>query len=52
MGDATSFFWVTNKLTQPHFHQRLRHYGRLWLVQNRLWSGGVLREFIREGRAT
>ena len=50
MGDATSFFWVTNKLTQPHTsadYVTMGDYG--WYKTDYAWSGGVLREFIREG---
>ncbi|WP_373958997.1 DUF1481 domain-containing protein [Vibrio gigantis] len=50
MGDATSFYWVTNKLTQPHTsadYVTVGDYG--WYQTDYAWSEGVLREFIREG---
>ncbi|MDK9739993.1 DUF1481 domain-containing protein [Vibrio sp. D404a] len=50
MGDATSFYWVTNKLTQPHSsadYVTVGDYG--WYKTDYAWSEGVLREFIREG---
>lgn len=50
MGDATSFYWVTNKLTQPHTsadYVTMGDYG--WYQTDYAWSEGVLREFIREG---
>ncbi|WP_333913942.1 DUF1481 domain-containing protein [Vibrio coralliirubri] len=51
MGDATSFYWVTNKLTQPHTsadYVTVGDYG--WYQTDYAWSEGVLREFIREGK--
>ncbi|WP_046225009.1 MULTISPECIES: DUF1481 domain-containing protein [Vibrio] len=50
MGDATSFYWVTNKLTQPHTsadYVTVGDYG--WYQTDYAWSEGILREFIREG---
>ncbi|CAK3952515.1 DUF1481 domain-containing protein [Vibrio crassostreae] len=50
MGDATSFYWVTNKLTQPHTsadYVTVGDYG--WYQTDYAWSESVLREFIREG---
>ncbi|WP_210474023.1 DUF1481 domain-containing protein [Vibrio crassostreae] len=50
MGDATSFYWITNKLTQPHTsadYVTVGDYG--WYQTDYAWSEGVLREFIREG---
>ena len=50
MGDATSFYCVTNKLTQPHTsadYVTVGDYG--WYQTDYAWSEGVLREFIREG---
>lgn len=50
MGDATSFYWVTNKLTQSHTsadYVTVGDYG--WYQTDYAWSEGVLREFIREG---
>ncbi|WP_052880298.1 DUF1481 domain-containing protein [Vibrio coralliirubri] len=50
MGDATSFYWVTNKLTQPHTsadYVTVGDYG--WYQTDYAWAEGVLREFIREG---
>ncbi|MCK8073847.1 DUF1481 domain-containing protein [Vibrio sp. 1CM23M] len=50
MGDATSFYWVTNKLTQPQTsadYVTVGDYG--WYQTDYAWSEGVLREFIREG---
>ncbi|UPR28772.1 DUF1481 domain-containing protein [Vibrio crassostreae] len=50
MGDATSFYWVTNKLTQPNTsadYVTVGDYG--WYQTDYAWSEGVLREFIREG---
>lgn len=50
MGDATSFYWVTNKLTQPHRsadYVTVGDYG--WYKTDYAWSEGVLREFVREG---
>ncbi|MCF7497746.1 MULTISPECIES: DUF1481 domain-containing protein [Vibrio] len=50
MGDATSFYWVTNKLTQPHTsadYVTMGDYG--WYKTDYVWSEDVLREFVREG---
>ncbi|PHX04760.1 DUF1481 domain-containing protein [Vibrio splendidus] len=50
MGDATSFYWVTNKLTQPHSsadYVTVGDYG--WYQTDYAWSEGILREFVREG---
>ncbi|MCZ8487673.1 DUF1481 domain-containing protein [Vibrio lentus] len=49
MGDALDFFWVC-KLTQPRTsadYVTMGDYG--WYKTDYAWSGGVLREFIREG---
>lgn len=50
MGDATSFYWVTYKLTQPHSsadYVTVGDYG--WYQTDYAWSEGILREFVREG---
>ncbi|WP_299688425.1 DUF1481 domain-containing protein [uncultured Vibrio sp.] len=50
MGDATSFYWVTNKLTQPYTsadYVTVGDYG--WYQTDYAWSSGILREFVREG---
>lgn len=50
MGDATSFYWVTNKLTQPHTasdYVTVGDYG--WYKSNYRWQDENLREFIRQG---
>ena len=50
MGDATSFYWVTNKLTQPHRSADYVTVGDYaWYKTDYAWSDGILREFIREG---
>ncbi|MFA0193813.1 DUF1481 domain-containing protein [Vibrio artabrorum] len=50
MGDATSFYWVTNQSTQAHTsadYVIMGDYG--WYKTDYVWSNGILREFVREG---
>ncbi|MBW3697281.1 DUF1481 domain-containing protein [Vibrio sp. T187] len=50
MGDATSFYWVTNKLTTPDTasdYVTVGDYG--WYKSEYRWQDGNLREFVRQG---
>ncbi|MCW8346246.1 DUF1481 domain-containing protein [Vibrio sp. ZSDZ65] len=50
LGDATSLYWYTERLTQPYSaaeYVNMNDYG--WYKSNYRWSGGELREFVREG---
>jgi hypothetical protein len=50
VGDAISFYWVTNQLMQPHTsadYVTVGDYG--WYQTDYAWLKGVLREFVREG---
>lgn len=50
LGDATSFYWYTEKLTRPYNaadYVNMNDYG--WYQSNYRWSGDTLREFVREG---
>ncbi|WP_394249110.1 DUF1481 domain-containing protein [Vibrio profundi] len=50
MGDATSFYWVTKKLTQPYTasdYVSVGDYG--WYKSDYRWQEDTLREFIRQG---
>ncbi|MFA0567179.1 MAG: DUF1481 domain-containing protein [Vibrio gallaecicus] len=51
MGDATSFYWITNKLTNPHTasdYVVVGDYG--WYKSDYSWKEGELRELVREGK--
>ncbi|GAL23207.1 DUF1481 domain-containing protein [Vibrio maritimus] len=50
LGDATSFYWYTEKLTRPYSaadYVNMNDYG--WYQSNYRWEGDTLREFVREG---
>ncbi|GMQ45179.1 DUF1481 domain-containing protein [Vibrio sp. 10N] len=50
LGDATSFYWYTEKLTRPYSaadYVNMNDYG--WYQSNYRWNGDTLREFVREG---
>jgi hypothetical protein len=50
LGDATSFYWLTERLTQPSRaadYVDMNDYG--WYKSDYRWSSGNLREFVREG---
>ncbi|MGR5096210.1 DUF1481 domain-containing protein [Vibrio maritimus] len=50
LGDATSFYWYTEKLTRPYSaadYVNMNDYG--WYKSNYRWEGDTLREFVREG---
>ncbi|EMK3316315.1 DUF1481 domain-containing protein [Vibrio vulnificus] len=50
MGDATSFYWVTDKLTGPHKASDYVFSGDYgWYQSEYRWDEGALRELIREG---
>ncbi|SEG50558.1 DUF1481 domain-containing protein [Vibrio hangzhouensis] len=50
LGDATSLYWYTERLTQPYSaadYVNMNDYG--WYQSNYRWTGDTLREFVREG---
>lgn len=50
MGDATSFYWVTDKLTSPYKASDYVFAGDYgWYQSDYRWDEGALRELIREG---